>query len=190
MLFLRVVTAAGVLASLLTSCQSTPAAKAESKPSTEVANGSTGTNSQNYLKVTFDGKTTVYPDASISDEGQLGSVKGWQISAGSSGDNYLTIYVYGTQAGIFPYRKDMKTYEQVSQVDYKVWGTQFSNYKVVVCPTESGYYSTDGQVKVTEYVPGKLARGTFSGVLLDQNAEDQCSKVGKPFSGEFSLVKK
>jgi hypothetical protein len=84
----------------------------------------------------------------------------------------------------------MNSYAQVSQVEYQTQGTKFANYKAMVCPTESGYYSTDGAVNVTEYVPGKVAKGTFTGALLDQNDEDLCAKAGKSFSGEFSVVEK
>ncbi|UOQ69730.1 hypothetical protein [Hymenobacter volaticus] len=172
--------AASLLVSALPACQFNSEAKAESKDARPAT-------SQNYLKVTFDGKTTLYRDVRFS-EAQMGSIKGWQICTGSSGDNHLTVFVYGTKAGSFPYRKDMNSYAQVSQVDYQTQGTKFANYKAVVCPTESGYYSTDGAVNVTEYVAGKVAKGTFTGALLDQNDEDMCAKTGKPFSGEFSVV--
>lgn len=180
MRLLTLIAATSLLASTLPACQSLSEAKAESKETNLITR-------QNYLKVTFDGKTTLYPDVRFS-EAQLGDTKGWQICSGSSGDNHLTVFVYGTKAGTYPYRKDMNSYAQVSQIDYQIQGTQFANYKAMVCPTESGYYSTDGAVHVTEYVPGRLAKGTFTGALLDQNDEDLCSKTGKSFSGEFSVV--
>lgn len=180
MRLLTLIVATSLLVSTLPACQFHSEAKAESQNASPAF-------SQNYLKVTFDGKTTLYPDVRLS-EAQMGAIKGWQICTGASGDNHLTLFVYGTKAGTYPYRKDINSYAQVSQVDYQTQGTQFTNYKAVVCPTQSGYYSTDGAVNVTEYVAGKVAKGTFSGALLDQNDEDMCSKIGKSFSGEFSVV--
>jgi len=179
MRFSRSFTTASVLVSLLTNCQESTKASAP-----------TPDPSQNYIKVTFDGKTKVYTDVSLEDEGSLGSVVGWGMTAGSSTNDYLTISLFGAKAGTYPFRKDIDNYTQVSQVEYKTRNTIFNNYKALICPTTSGYYSADGQVVVIYYNAGKLAKGTFSGTLLDQNEADECSKVGKPFSGEFFLTKK
>lgn len=142
---------------------------------------------KSYVKVTFDGQTKTYTDARLGTEGRLNSVVVWDVIAGSSAADYLTISVFSTQAGTYPYRQDLNSYAGVSQVEYKLHGDVFNNYKALVCPTESGYYSTVGQVNVEEYVAGKRAWGTFTGALLDQDA-DPCTKQGKPFSGEFFLT--
>ncbi|UOQ52026.1 hypothetical protein [Hymenobacter cellulosivorans] len=178
MRLLTTITAASVLVSLLASCQSNSSSKDQDP---------TPTAAQGYLKVNFDGQTKVYSDARIS-VGQMGSIKSLTITAGSTSKDYLTISVFGSTPGNYPYRTDLNIYEQVSQVEYQIHDTKFNNYKALLCPTTSDYYSTTGQVQLTEYVAGKRAKGTFSGELLDQNAEDECSKAGKSFSGEFSVV--
>ena len=176
--FFQFIATASVLVSLLTACQEGTEATAP-----------TPDDSQNYIKVTFDGQTKVYTDVSLNDEGSLGSVVSWGMTAGSSANDYLTISLFGAKAGTYPFRKKIDNYTQVSQVEYKTHDTSFNNYKALICPASSGYYSTDGQVTVTYYNAGKLAKGTFSGTLLDQNETDECNKVGKPFSGEFFLTK-
>lgn len=138
------------------------------------------------LKVTFDGKTMVYSDARIS-EGKLGSIVSLNLNAGSTETDYLTMTVFGSQAGTYPYKQNVNDYKQVSQVEYKTGKTSFNNYFAQVCPDKSGYYSTTGVIKIEEYVPGKHARGTFSGALLDANSENECNPVSKPFSGEFEI---
>lgn len=170
---------AAALAGLLTACQgSTATALAPFAPAS----------ADNYLKVRFDGQTHVYPNASFS-SGQLGSIKSLNITSGLEADGYLTLDLFGTQAGTYPHRQAMNQYADVSQVEYKIGGKVFDSYKALVCPTAAGYYATPGQVVVTEYVPGHRLRGTFTGALLDQNDPDECSKRGKPFSGEFCLTK-
>lgn len=138
------------------------------------------------LKVTFDGKTRIYTDARIS-EGKLGSIVSLSINGGSTESDYLTITAFGDGAGTYPYKQDINDYKEVSQVEYKTAGTSFNNYFAQICPDKSGYYSTKGEVKILEYVPGKHAKGTFSGALLDSNSEDACNPDSKPFSGEFDL---
>ncbi len=171
--------AVSALAALLTACQDTTAiALAPFAPAS----------ADNYLKVSFDGKTRTYADASFG-SGQLGAIKTINITGGSTADDYLTLDVFGSAAGTFPYRQAMSQYTAVSQVEYKLGGKVFDNYKALVCPTSAGYYSTQGQVVITEYVPGQRLRGTFAGALLDQNDPDECSKQSKPFSGEFCLTK-
>ena len=149
---------------------------------------SDGGTPQAQLKVTFDGKTTVYTNVTMS-EGRLGPLSGLEISAKGAGNEYLSLFVYGTTAGTYPYRQDVNTYAQTSQVEYKTAGTVFSNYKARVCPTTSGYYSSTGQVVLDFYSANQVAKGTFSGTLLDQNDEDMCTTDGIPFSGEFFVTK-
>ncbi|KAA6439363.1 hypothetical protein FEM33_13965 [Dyadobacter flavalbus] len=139
------------------------------------------------LKVTFDGKTRIYTDARIS-EGKLGSIASLSINGGSTESDYLTITAFGSEAGTYPYKQDINDYKAVSQVEYKTAGTSFNNYFAQICPDKSGYYSTKGEVKILEYVPGKHAKGTFTGALLDSNSEDECNPASKSFSGEFDLT--
>jgi len=167
---------ASLLLNLLPACQSQ-----EADPLTPDAG-------QNYVKVTFDGQTTTYTSASFT-KGQLGSLVSRGLTAHDAG-GYLTVDVFGTQAGTYAFRKDVNQYAQVSQIEYRMGGTNYTNYKAVVCPTSSGYYSTDGQVVIDYDKEGRRMKGTFSGSLLDQNEADQCNKVGKPISGEFSLTVK
>lgn len=88
---------------------------------------------------------------------QVGTTLG-TITAGSITDN-LDIGFYGATTGTYPYKQQMSEYSGVSQVEYKISKTVFTNYKVRVCPTKSGYYSTRGAITLTEYVPGKVAKG-------------------------------
>lgn len=139
----------------------------------------------NYVKVTFDGQTKTYTNVDINQAGTtLGSV-----SAGSKANGYVDLSFYGAAAGTYPYKQKISEYSGVSQVEYTIANTVFTNYKARVCPTTSGYYSTQGAIKLTEYVPGQVAKGTFSGELLNQNDPDECSTKGVPFSGEFSITK-
>jgi len=161
----------GLLTSLL-SCQNS------NEPSTSSKNGT--------LKVTFDGKTRIYTDARIS-EGKLGSKVSLSINAGSDGSDYLSVTAFGTEAGTYPYKQKINDYKQVSQVEYKTGGTVFNNYFAQICPDKSGYYSTTGEVKITEYAAGKHAKGTFTGALLDANSENECNPASKSFSGEFDI---
>ncbi|HET9504626.1 MAG TPA: hypothetical protein VFO93_13880 [Hymenobacter sp.] len=171
--------AAAALAVLLGACQGRPA------PTPTTAAPALA---DNYFKVSFNGQTRTYADVSFGD-GQLGALKSLHIAAGSTADAYLTLDVFGRQAGTFPYRQALSQYEGVSQAEYKIGGKVFASYKALVCPTSAGYYSTQGQVVITEYVPGQRLRGTFAGALLDQDDPDQCSKQATPFSGEFCLTK-
>ena len=91
---------------------------------------------------------------------QVGTKLG-TITAGLITDN-LNIGFYGATTGTYPYKQQMSEYSGVSQVEYKISKTVFTNYKVWVCPTKSGYYSTKGTITMTEYVPGKVAKGTNS----------------------------
>jgi hypothetical protein len=172
---MKYLVAASVIVSLLSGCK-------QNKDAVVMDSAS----SKNYLKVTFNGQTKVYTDVRFS-ESKLSSVAILDINAGSSASDRLTISVFGLKAGTYPYRDNLNKYDQVSQVEYKTNNTVFNNYKALVCPTESGYYSTSGQVKVEEYVAGKLARGSFSGALLDSHGDD-CSKESVPFSGEFYVT--
>ncbi len=143
---------------------------------------------KNYLRCTLDGRTYEYTDVSLA-QGQLGALQSYHIEGGAVPSESLSLTIYGTKAGTFPYRPTLNAYENVSQVTFQAPRSQFNNYKALICPTMSGYYSTAGQVVVTEYVPGKLARGTFSGALLDAHDPDECNKQGKAFSGEFYVAK-
>ncbi|WP_031529981.1 hypothetical protein [Dyadobacter crusticola] len=139
------------------------------------------------LKLTFNGVTRVYSDARFS-EGKLGSISSITVNAGSSGADYLSLSVYGSGAGTYPYKQDMADYHGVSQVEYKINGKLFNNYFAKICPAESGYYSTTGQIKIDEYVAGKRAKGTFTGALLDAHSEDECNPSPNSFSGEFDIT--
>ena len=165
--------AAGLLLAGLSACQ---------------AEGPTPQASSNFIKVNFDGQTRTYTNASLS-EGRLGSLSSYIISGGNAAGDDLSIAVFATKAGTYPYRQDVNSYRDASQVEYKTGGEVYNNYKALLCPTSAGYYSTVGQVVVTEYVPGQRVRGTFAGALLNPNDPDECSKQGKPFSGEFYWVK-
>lgn len=139
---------------------------------------------KNYVKVTFNGQTKTYTDVNTSQAGNtLGS-----ITAGSSETDYLDLSFYGAAVGSYPYKQKVSEDSGVSQVEYKTAGKVFNNYKARVCSTTSGYYSTQDTITLTEYVPGKMAKGTFTGELLDQNNPDKCSTKGVPFNGEFSIT--
>lgn len=178
MRFLLSLCAAGFALSGLTSCQS-------SSPAETAA---TAAPAKNYIRFTFDGQTKEYTQVSL-DVGQLGSLKLYDINGASPDGENLSLAVYGTKAGTFAYRPTANDYHDVSQVTFQTKGGLFNNYKALICPATSGYYSTAGQVVVTEYVPGQLARGTFSGALLDANDPDPCNKQGKAFRGEFYVTK-
>lgn len=139
------------------------------------------------LTLTFNGKTKTYTDASIS-EGKLGSIVSIGITAGSTGDDYLSLTAFGDQAGTYPYKQDIGNYTQVSQVEYKINGTVFNNYFTQICPDKSGYSSSKGAIKITEYTPGKHAKGTFSGALFDANNAEECNPDSAALSGEFDIT--
>jgi hypothetical protein len=148
---------------------------------------SAGSSEKSTLKVTFNGRTKTYNDASIS-EGKLGSIETIGITAGPDGSDYLSLTAYGSQAGTYPYKQDVNNYTQVSQVEYKTAGTVFNNYFAQICPDKSGYRSTIGEIKILEYEAGKRAKGTFSGALIDANGAEQCKPDSASFSGEFDIV--
>ena len=150
-------------------------------------NDLTSSSNKTTLKVTFDGKTKVYNDAHIS-EGKLGSIVTIGITAGSSASDYLSLTAFGAQTGTYPYKQDINNYTQVSQVEYKTAGTVFNNYFVQICPDKSGYSSSTGEIKLTEYVAGKHAKGTFTGALFNANDEEECNPQGKSFNGEFDIT--
>lgn len=181
MRFLTSLCATGLTLSGLAACQYSPTAEAAASTSTAPAGKS-------YLRFTFDGQTRACNHVSLA-AGQLGSLKSYIIQASTPQGDNLDLNIYGTTAGTFPYRPTANAHDSVSQVTLQTPAAVFNNYKALVCPATSGYYSTIGQVVVTEYVPGKLARGTFSGALLDANDPDMCSKRGKAFSGEFYVTK-
>jgi hypothetical protein len=169
--------AASFVLSGLVACQPSPAETA-----------APATTAKNYIRFTFDGQTKEYTQVSLG-VGQLGVLQSYHINGTSPSGETLSLAVYGTTAGTFPYRPTANDYHDVSQVTFQTKAGEFNNYKALICPTTGGYYSTPGQVVVTEYVPGKLARGTFSGALLDTNDPDLCNKQGKAFSGEFYVTK-
>jgi len=148
---------------------------------------STSTSEKSTLKLTFNGKTKTYHDASIS-EGKLGSIESIGITAGSDGSDYLSLTAYGSQAATYPYKQEINNYTQVSQVEYKTAGTVFNNYFAQMCPDKSGYRSTKGEITILEYEPGKHAKGTFSGALIDANGDEQCNPDSASFSGEFDIA--
>lgn len=170
--FSKTVVSLGLLASLM-SCQN--------------SNEPSGSPEKGTLKVTFDGKTRIYKDARIS-EGKLGSIVSLSINAGPDETDYVSLTAFGSEAGTYPYKQDINDYKQVSQVEYKTGGTVFNNYFVQICPDKSGYFSTKGEVKITEYTAGKHARGTFTGALLDASSENECNPASKSFSGEFDIT--
>lgn len=139
------------------------------------------------LTLTFKGKTKTYTDVSIS-EGKLGSIVSIGITAGSTGDDYLSLTAFGNHAGTYPYKQDIGNYTQVSQVEYKTDGTVFNNYFTQICPDKSGYSSSKGEITITEYTPGKHAKGTFSGALFDANNPEECHPDSASFSGEFDIT--
>ncbi|MCE7063869.1 hypothetical protein [Dyadobacter sp. CY326] len=145
------------------------------------------TSHKSTLTLTFDGKTKTYTDASIS-EGKLGSIVSIGITAGSNETGYLSLTAFGNKAGTYPYKQDINEYKQVGQVEYKTGGTVFNNYFVKICPDKSGYFSTVGEIKITEYTPEKHAKGTFTGALLDANSQDECNPKSKSFSGAFDIT--
>jgi hypothetical protein len=148
---------------------------------------STGGSEKSLVQVTFGGKTRIYNDASIS-EGKLGSISSIGITAGSTESGYLSLTAYGSQAGTYPYKQDINNYTQVSQAEYKTDGTVFNNYFTKICPDKSGYYSTTGALKILEYIPGKHAKGTFAGALINANGEEECNPDSTSFSGEFDIT--
>lgn len=170
--FSKTVVSLGLLASLM-SCQN--------------SNEPSGASEKGTLTVTFDGKTRIYKDARIS-VGKLGSIASLSINAGSEAADYLSLTAFGSEPGTYPYKQNINDYKQVSQVEYKTGGTVFNNYYVLICPEKSGYHSTSGELKITEYTAGKHAKGTFSGALLDANSENECNPVSKSFSGEFDIT--
>ncbi|PQA54551.1 hypothetical protein C5O19_22660 [Siphonobacter curvatus] len=148
------------------------------------------TNGKSYIKVNFNGHTKTYKDVTMSlmGGGGTGTVEGWSMTAGSNHGDYLSIGIFSRALGTFPYRQSMSDYHNISIVQYQQTKGSYDNYKALVCPTSSGYYSTQGKVVVEAFEAGKLAKGTFTGNLLVPDTDD-CSTESVSFSGEFYLVK-
>ena len=138
------------------------------------------------VKVNFAGQMITYNDGRFS-EGKLGSIESIVLNAGSTESDYLTLTLFGTKVGTYPYKQKIGDYNQVSQVDFQKGGKKYSNYFVKICPDKSGYYSSIGKIEISEYVSGKRIKGTFSGELMDAHSEDECEPSSRPFSGEFDI---
>ena len=139
------------------------------------------------MTIHFAGKVVTYTDARFS-EAKLGLIEGIVLNAGSSDADYLTLTLFGIQAGSYSYKQNVGDNRQVSQVDFRKDGKMFNNYFVKICPDKSGYHSSVGKIEVTEYVRGERIKGTFSGALLDAHSEDECEPSSQAFSGEFDIT--
>jgi hypothetical protein len=141
----------------------------------------------NYVKVTLNGQTKTYTDVKLDEEGVAGSLRLWSIEAKTNDDDVLSISMWGTGGGAYPYKPAIDAFKQVSQIEYKTKNGTLANYAALACSDMGGYYAPPGSVNVTQYTNGKIAKGTFSGALLSGQDADNCNKQGTPFSGEFAI---
>ncbi|MBO0952514.1 hypothetical protein [Fibrella forsythiae] len=141
----------------------------------------------NYVKVTLNGQTKTYTNVKLDEEGVVGSIRLWTIQATASEDDFLSVSMWGSGTGAYPYKPTVTSFNQVSQLEYRTKNGMLASYAALVCPDNAGYYAPQGRVTVTQYSNGKAAKGTFSGALMSDQDADNCNKQGTPFSGEFSI---
>lgn len=149
--------------------------------------GTTPTPGNNYIKLTLNGQTKTYTNVKLDQEAVAGSLRLWSVEASISEDEHLSISLWGTGTGAYPYKPTVDAFNQVSQVEYKTKNGLLASYAALLCPNTSGYYAPKGTINVTQYTNGKVAKGTFSGALLSNQDADNCNTQGTPFSGEFSV---
>ncbi len=162
----------GLLAIALVACSSP-----ESVPTT----------GNNYLKVTLNGQTKTYTNVRLNEEAVVGSLRLWSVEANASANESLSISLWGTGSGEYPYKPTADAFKQVSQIEYTTKDGMLASYAALVCSDQSGYYAPKGTIQVTQYVNDKVAKGTFRGALMSNQDVDNCNKQGTPFSGEFSI---
>lgn len=150
------------------------------------SSGTTPAPSGNYIKVTLNGQTKTYTDVKLDEEGVAGSLRLWSLEASSSDEN-LSISLWGTGAGTYPYKPTIDAFNQVSQIEYRTKNGLLASYAALSCSDGSGFYVPKGTINVTQYTNGKVAKGTFSGALMSDQDTDSCNKQGTSFSGEFSI---
>lgn len=148
--------------------------------------GTTPKLNDNYIKVTLDGQTKTYTNVKLVEEGVAGSLRLWSLEASSTDEN-LSISMWGTGAGTYPYKPTIDAFNQVSQIEYRTKNGTLASYAAFFCSNESGYYAPNGTINVAQYTNGKVAKGTFSGALMSDQDTDNCNRRGTPFSGEFSV---
>ncbi|ARK12879.1 hypothetical protein [Fibrivirga algicola] len=165
--------AAGLLAIGLVACSS---------PQTAPTPGS-----GNYVKVTLNGQTKTYTNVKLDEEGVAGGLRLWSLEATASEDDFLSVSMWGSGTGAYPYKPTVTSFNQVSQIEYRTKNGMLASYAALVCPDQAGFYAPQGSVTVTQYSNGKAAKGTFSGALMSDQDADNCNKQGTPFSGEFSI---
>ncbi|GAB3794841.1 hypothetical protein GCM10028819_09780 [Spirosoma humi] len=158
-----------------------------SSPGSTPTPGNTPTTGNNYVKVTLNGQTKTYTNVRLDNESVVGSLRLWSVEVNISEDEHLSLSLWGTGVGSYPYKPAIDAFNQVSQIEYKTKNGVLNNYAALVCPDMSGYYAPKGTIDVTQYTDGKVAKGTFSGALMSNQDADNCNKQGTPFSGEFSI---
>lgn len=141
----------------------------------------------NYVKVNFRGKTKVYTGIELSRIAELDSIKLWEINAGDTGDDYLSLGIYGDTTGTYPFGNPLSRQSRISIAKYQLDTLAYGSSKAAVCPSYSGLHIANGFVKVDQYQKNKLAKGTFSGRLMAKDGAD-CDTTGLAFSGEFYLT--
>ncbi|MBO0953052.1 hypothetical protein [Fibrella forsythiae] len=141
----------------------------------------------NYVKVTLNGQTKTYTNVKLDEEGVAGGLRLWSLEATASEDDFLSVSMWGSGTGPYPYKPTIDSFKQVSQIEYRTKNGMLASYAALVCPDQAGFYAPQGSVTVTQYSNGKAAKGTFSGALMSDQDADNCNKQGTPFSGEFSI---
>ncbi|GAA4453669.1 hypothetical protein GCM10023189_19090 [Nibrella saemangeumensis] len=132
-----------------------------------------------YLKVTFKGQTRVYTGLTLNDD-----TTPWQISGGETEDDYVYIHLNTHQPGEYSFGEWGSRKASDSFIKYQYGDKIYASDKGW-CMSKGNYaFPAKGKVTLTEYVRGKVARGTFEGNLVDMDVED-CINSGPGISGEF-----
>ncbi|GAB3166620.1 hypothetical protein [Telluribacter humicola] len=131
-----------------------------------------------FVKVNFLGKDYVFSSMTVLDDED----PNYSSVVGATPKEVLQIEFSNGRKGSYPFWYSAKGNN--CRVSFTLGGNQQYDSGHDWCNGED--MIADGQVVFEEYVPGKYARGTFSGNLIKY--DDQCTKAGPAISGSFYVM--
>ena len=134
-----------------------------------------------YIRYTFNGQSTYCTTVSLQDQST-----GYATVLGASDTTPINLTFRSASYGIWPFGDYITTDGKSGVALSLIKDGQQDRYDTGHSQCNGQKWFANGQLALMAYVKGKVARGSFSGNLINRNST--CTSAGPAISGEF-LVK-